>query len=339
MKPKQPRLVAPRIIVQNAKTGRLVAQRQGSRQSLSRAASVVRSSSSIGELSASASIWEGSRPPSGNATPLPGTHTKPGFSSMEYVFKPIEMLPRKDVLFMPAPVRAFEEAITYFETKNKQQKPAVRHSEEYPLHAAADRKAHRPARPSSAPSTVRWRHDPSSYQTRERGADKVRQHQLLNHEPPRGMSNRPSSPAPRSASSRPSSSEWLVNGFATNRSPRAEPAKIETLIFDSAERLAMLKAAKSSLTTGNSAVKTHYRPSQYSPYIHAPETSNIPPYKRVDAALPGACSARSSGGSHKQQESKGTDAAPLSTPLNSSVSYMCTAWPLLCHRHQRPGCF
>ena len=318
LKSVQPRLVAPRIIVQNAKTGRQVPKRQGSRQSLSRGGSFVRSSSSVGELSAHASMWGGSGTPSGTATPVAGTHSKPSLS-MEYMFRPMEMPSRQDVLIIPAPVQAFAEAISYFEKRNKEQKPAGRHSEDpqYPLHPLVDPRAHRP---SSAPSIVRWRHDPSSYQAREKGADKVRQHQLLNHEPPRGVSNRPLSPTPRLASNRPSSPEWLVCGLSTKRSPRTEPAAIENLIFDSAERLEMLKAAKSCLSTGTSAVSTSYRPSRYSPRIYAPavsrqsagfsEQDTIAPYQRVVQAVPGARTKRTGEGSPGKLDSYGTDASP-----------------------------
>ena len=312
LKSVQPRLVAPRIIVQNAK-------RQGSRQSPRPGGSFVRSSSSVGELSAHASMRGGSGTPSGNATPVADTHSKPSLS-MECMFRPTEM-PRQDVLIIPAPVRAFEEAMAYFERQNKGQKSAGRHSEDpqYPLHPLVDPKAHRP---SSAPSIVRWRHDPSSYQARENGADKVRQHQILNHEPPRGVSNRPLSSTPRLASNRPSSPEWLLCGLSTKRSPRTEPVKMESLIFDSAERLAMLKAAKSSLTNATNAISTSYRPSRDSPVIYAPPVSHqsagfserdtIAPYQRVVPAVSGAHTVRTrtGGGSPEQVDSCGTDASP-----------------------------
>jgi hypothetical protein len=167
----------------------------------------------------------------------------------------------------------------------------------------------------------------SSYQTREKGADKVRRHRLVNHEPPRGISNRPSSPTPRKPSQRPASPEWIVLGHPTKRSPREVPAHVDTLIFHSAERLAMLKAAKSSLTAGNTAISTSLLASRHSPRICAPEVSGpsgaseygqetIPPYRRSSLAPPGANSSRTS----VTMEGDLSSAASKTSPLNSTVS-------------------
>ena len=160
LRPMPSRHVPPRIIVQDAKTGRQMAQRQGSRQSVSRNGSFFRSASSVGEMSR----WDGSRTPSGNATPLAtplaGVPTVAQLS-LEYVFQPAaDASHRKDVhLAMPAPVQAFGEAITHFESKGRLSSKADRHnqSQQYPLHDLVK------DRPTSAPSVGRpgkWRHDP-----------------------------------------------------------------------------------------------------------------------------------------------------------------------------------
>eukprot|EP00802_Teleaulax_amphioxeia_P006728 Tamp_06733.p1 GENE.Tamp_06733~~Tamp_06733.p1 ORF type:complete len:330 (+),score=18.13 Tamp_06733:909-1898(+) len=185
-------------------------------------------------------------------------------------------------LKMPRPTHAFSEALQDLDLKNQSSTSAVRrHSmSAYPLQPSSARAT---KRPGSAPLT-RWRLDPSSYQIREAPAETLKRHQLANHEPPRGVSNRPLSPAVanRRSDAISVSQEWMVSGHKSFQSPPPSHMTIQELIHDSAERYSMLQAAKSTLESADPEnAKSRYRRTSFSPRIYSPMNLNSRPSSPV----------------------------------------------------------
>ena len=107
-----------------------------------------------------------------------------------------QVMPSRRALSLPPPGAALAGALRQLDRWRAEQTarmpvrmpPAKHPAYIFPQHPAAQRKANMSQSMRLAPS---WRQDSSSYQTRDDPLQKLLLHQTKNHEPPRGITNRP----------------------------------------------------------------------------------------------------------------------------------------------------
>jgi hypothetical protein len=203
-------------------------------------------------------------------------------------------------LSLPVPTDAFAEALNHLDERNARvqalapargPRPVGAHI--FPLHPSAAhlRERQHMAQRRQAEGARMWREDPSSYKQEEAPEDKIRRHQLANHEPPHGVSNRPLSPKVREARTLDVQSTWIVSGNLAQRpstTVTAMTAQTGTMIYDTAERLSMLQAAKSMLADGeNPDMVRQLHRSGPSPRLYSPSSPFLTELQaRKDAIMP-----------------------------------------------------